>query len=99
MLKILKSQCLLYMRIFFPVFHIINLKGGIIQEYMLYTNNYRRLLSRLRSAVLVVGCYHSWTRALVVYIIFTNPSARAGYDTGSIFKQSLTGLNSEFSLS
>ena len=32
-------------------------------------------------------------------IIFTNPSARAGYDTRSIFKQSLTGLNSEFSFS
>ena len=30
-------------------------------------------------------------------IIFTNPSARAGYDT--IFKRSLTGLNSEFSFS
>ena len=27
----------------------------------------------------------------------TNPSARAGYDTRSIFRQSLTGLNSEFS--
>ena len=32
-------------------------------------------------------------------IIFTNPSARAGYDTRSIFKQSLTDLNSEFSFS
>ena len=31
--------------------------------------------------------------------IFTNPSAWAGYDTRSIFKQSLTGLNSEFSFS
>ena len=31
--------------------------------------------------------------------IFTNPSARAGYDTSSIFKRSLTGLNSEFSFS
>ena len=30
---------------------------------------------------------------------FTNPSARAGYDTRSIFKRSLTGLNSEFSFS
>ena len=30
-------------------------------------------------------------------IKFTNPSARAEYDTRSIFKQSLTGLNSEFS--
>ena len=33
------------------------------------------------------------------FIIFTNPSARAGYDTRSSFKQSLTGLNSEFSFS
>ena len=35
----------------------------------------------------------------VEIIIFTNPSARAGYDTRSIFKRSLTGLNSEFSFS
>ena len=34
-----------------------------------------------------------------IFILFTNPSARAGYDTRSIFKQSLTGLNSEFSFS
>ena len=32
-------------------------------------------------------------------ILFTNPSARAGYDTRSIFKRSLTGLNSKFSFS
>ena len=32
-------------------------------------------------------------------IIFTNPSARAGYDTMSIFERILTGLNSEFSFS
>ena len=31
--------------------------------------------------------------------IFTNPSARAGYNTRSISKRSLTGLNSEFSFS
>ena len=30
-------------------------------------------------------------------IILINPSARAGYDTWSIFKRILTGLNSEFS--
>ena len=35
----------------------------------------------------------------VFVIIFTYPSARAGYDTSSIFKRSLTGLNSEFSFS
>ena len=32
-------------------------------------------------------------------IIFTNPSARAGYDTSSVFKRNLTGLNSKFSFS
>ena len=31
--------------------------------------------------------------------IYTNPSARAGYDTRSIFNRSLTGFNSEFSFS
>ena len=36
---------------------------------------------------------------IIIIIIFTNPSARTGYDTRSIFKWSLTGLNSEFSFS
>ena len=40
---------------------------------------------------------------LIIYpaslIIFTNPSARAGNDTRSSFKRSLTGLNSDFSFS
>ena len=36
---------------------------------------------------------------IICIYIFTNPSARAGYDTKSIFKRSLTGLNSEFSFS
>ena len=35
----------------------------------------------------------------ICFFIFTNPSARPGYDTRSVFKRSLTGLNSEFSLS
>ena len=35
----------------------------------------------------------------VSLILFTNPSAWAGYYTRSIFKRSLTGLNSEFSFS
>ena len=38
-------------------------------------------------------------KAFLRLILFTNPSARAGYDTRSIFKRSLTGLNSEFSFS
>ena len=32
-------------------------------------------------------------------ILFPNPSAREGYDTRSIFKRILAGLNSEFSFS
>ena len=36
---------------------------------------------------------------LAHFITFTDPSARAGYDTWSIFKQNLTGLNSEYSFS
>ena len=37
--------------------------------------------------------------AAVISSYLPKPSARAGYDTGSIFKRSLTGLNSEFSFS
>ena len=39
------------------------------------------------------------SRNFMARIIFTNPSARPGYDTRSIFKRSLTGFNSEFSFS
>ena len=36
---------------------------------------------------------------LGLMVLFTNPSAKAGYDTRSIFKRSLTDFNSEFSFS
>ena len=56
---------------------------------------------------LVISCQShpsSWTvleefRRIWGLILFTNPSARAGYDTRSIFKRILTGLNTEFSFS
>ena len=35
----------------------------------------------------------------ILFDIFTKPSTRAGYDTRSIFKRSLTGLNTEFPFS
>ena len=38
-------------------------------------------------------------KCVMLIIIFTNPSTRAGYDTRSIYKQRLTGFNSEFSFS
>ena len=41
----------------------------------------------------------AFTSLSCTLVLFTNPSARAGYDTRSIFKRSLTGLNSEFSFS
>ena len=40
-----------------------------------------------------------YVSAYICICIFTNTSARAGYDTRSIFKRSLTGLNSQFSFS
>ena len=50
--------------------------------------------------------YQYIDRVYVIFIFIANmiiyiykPYARAGYDTRSIFKRSLTGLNSEFSFS
>ena len=43
--------------------------------------------------------YKRHSRSQSEKVLFTNPSARAGYDTRSVFKRSLTGLNSEFSFS
>ena len=44
------------------------------------------------------GC-PGYSSKLRLMVLFTNPSARAEYDTRSIFQQSLTGLNSEVSFS
>ena len=56
-----------------------------------------------------ISYVHVWlgdTQAYLFYVnsvigryYLPNPSARAGYDTRSIFKRSLTGFNSEFSFS
>ena len=51
---------------------------------------------------LIYYVYTTYIQRKYIYIyilIFTNPSAREGYDTRSIFKQSLSCLNSEFSFS
>ena len=45
------------------------------------------------------SCWRYVLWSLVLWYYLPNPSARAGYDTRSIFKRSLTGLNSEFSFS
>ena len=49
-----------------------------------------------RYSIPTIAPLHSWS---LPYIYLPNPSARAGYDTRSIFKRSLTGLKSEFSFS
>ena len=68
----------------------------------LVLNNLRMLIyyktqtiNQPTNQILSLGVGGVW----IVMIIFTNPSARAGYDIRSIFKRSLTGLNSEFSFS
>ena len=50
-------------------------------------------------SVYIYGCVYIY---IYIYVcvcvcVFTNPSTSAGYDARSIFKWSLTGLNSEFS--
>ena len=50
------------------------------------------------SVIVTQSAFHDLS-CYVWMILFTKPSARAGYDTRSIFKRSLTGLNSEFSFS
>ena len=80
-----------------------------LNQTKLKQNKRKRQRSGLCSVVFFVGdCnivvneFHLQSRyyfrkGMNSFIIFTNPSARAGYDTRSIFKRGLTGLNSEFS--
>ena len=60
-------------------------------------NNLQRLICHKTQQT--IKTTHVINAVKILKYIFTNPSARAGYDTKSIFKQSLTGLNSEFSFS
>ena len=65
---------------------VISLNDSIIQIEIIINRKYTFFFSKRIYYVLKIT-------------IFTNPSARAGYDTSSIFKRSLTDLNSEFSFS
>ena len=56
----------------------------LIKEQMIYNQDMRM---------------ESGKEKYTMQILFTNPSARTGYNTRSIFKWSLTGLNLEFSFS
>ena len=52
-----------------------------------------------RYVLTLLNHFANLTHLTTVYVLFTNPSARAGYDTRSIFKRFLTGFNSGFSFS
>ena len=74
---------------------------GAYQPWYMDRIDYRMIVGARKSTNIKVAMTldFSWATVARVYI-FTNPSARGGYDTRSIsFKSSLTGLNSEFSFS
>ena len=74
----------------------------VMRQLRRWKRLWRRSLTRSHKRTSMGPCRSCWkgtTNVLQPEVLFTNPSARAGYDTRSIFKQSLTGLNSEFSFS
>ena len=56
-------------------------------KFCLFTDSFSWIISKTNNT--------KYSRGFFMYV-FTNPSTWAGCDTMSIFKQSLTGLNSEF---
>ena len=62
-------------------------------------HKYPSVLKSIFINVIGVGKYLQRKRVFNILFIFTNLSTRTRYDTRSIFKWSLTGLNSEFSFS
>ena len=78
------------------------LLGSLIKED-LYVKTKERKLWRAKIICILKRWLIDWLFVIDVankisqFIIFTNSSAWVGYDTRSIFKQSLTGLNLEFS--
>ena len=73
-----------------PTSYMLNSTIAVFQQVVLTLNNPRMLICKNRIEFSLTS---PWL------VIFTNPSARAGYDTRSIFERSLAGLNSEFSFS
>ena len=79
-----------------------------LQESPTYLNNFNNIVVLMVLVFALISNSPSFFQLFGVYSKDTNnkwypylpnPSAQAGYDTRSIFKQSLTGLNSEFSFS
>ena len=68
----------------------VNKLYDIISKFLSSNRNLSRYLN-----LVIFAAYLN----LSIYPYLPNPSARAGYDTSSNFKRSLSGLNSEFSFS
>ena len=88
-LEMLKHMAIKAKKHRFKNFYIKDI-GKLYRYISLNIHNYTRVSQKFCN---ILVC------ASLCYALFTNPSARAGYDTRSIFKWSLTGLNSEFSFS
>ena len=62
--------------------------------------NLHKLIKKFKNSLpIFIQIFISIFQCTISWSYLPNPSARAGYDTRSIFKRSLTGLNSEFSFS
>ena len=82
--------------------HCWRSRDELISDVLLWTPTYGRAKAGLPARTYIQQLYEDTgcsPEDLPEVILFTNSSARAGYDTRSIFKRSLTGLNSEFSFS
>ena len=66
--------------------------------YCIFMERYDYIYSCLNTyAYLFLNTFGVYIMYIISYL--PNPSARVGYDTRSVFKRSLAGLNSEFSFS
>ena len=69
----------------------------VVLKYFVETKKYLFVFISSHTMCVTWIFFFFFAYFLFCYIyLLTNPSARAGYDTKSIFKRSLTGLNSEF---
>ena len=92
-----------------PVVPSLSDSLSFMQLFWIFCNNERTIIFLYISVIMFSFLYPTGRseRLLLCFnnseilsiSIFTNPSAQTGYDTRSIFKWSLTGLNSEFSFS
>ena len=70
-----------------------------LKSFMFYTEKCVCVLSTLWNRDIFVWHYNKISQQDNQKFHYPYLPTRAGYDTRSIFKQSLTGLNSEFSFS